>query len=250
MDSAPAVEPRADTLEIPVERPMLYLVPTPLGNLGDITLRSLATLKQVDLVAAEDTRQTGKLLHLLGLSRPLLSLHDHNESSRAGEIVRRLQNGEAIALVSDAGMPLLSDPGYRVVRACLEAKLPLTALPGPSAIPTALAASGLPPLPFFFGGFLPVKSGRRENEFRTALARACTSIYFESPHRLLKSLATLSSLAPSSQVCVAREISKKFEDYQRGTAATVNAHFQARPPKGEITLLLHPGIPDRTHSES
>lgn len=223
-----------------MQRPMLYLVPTPLGHLGDITLRALSVLRQVDLVAAEDTRQTGKLLHLLGLSRPLLSLHDHNEQSRAGEIVRRLQEGAAIALVSDAGMPLLSDPGYRVVRACLENDLPLTALPGPSAIPTALAASGLPPLPFYFGGFLPVKSGRRETELRTALARDCTSIYFESPHRLAKSLSTLAGLAPSCGVCVAREISKKFEEYRRGTATEVAAHYLRQPPRGEITLLLHP----------
>lgn len=216
----------------------LIVVPTPLGNLADITDRARAALSKADLVAAEDTRRTGQLLQSLGARRPMVSLYDHNEVARIPEILEKLHAGEIIALASDAGMPLVSDPGYRLVEACIANDIPVTVLPGPSAVITALAGSGLPPHPFYFGGFLPVKSGRRETELKAALERHITHIYFESPHRLVKTLTTIVALAPATHVCVARELSKKFEEYRRGTAQEVLAHFQAHPPKGEITLLL------------
>lgn len=219
---------------------MLTLVPTPLGNLQDITLRAIEVLRTADIIAAEDTRHTAHLLASLDIRKPLLSLHDHNEATRIPEILQRLAAGESVALVTDAGMPCVSDPGYRLVRACLEAERPLTVLPGPSAVPTALAGSGLPPHPFYFGGFLPVKSGRRERELAEAVARGITHIYFESPHRLVKTLATLAHIDPSTRLCVARELSKRFEEYRRGTPAEVLAHYEKHPPKGEITLVFSP----------
>jgi 16S rRNA (cytidine1402-2'-O)-methyltransferase len=216
----------------------LIVVPTPLGNLADLTDRAREALTKAALIAAEDTRRTGQLLCTLGARRPMISLHDHNEMARIPEILEKLRAGETVALASDAGMPLVSDPGYRLVEACIANDIPVTVLPGPSAVLTALAGSGLPPHPFYFGGFLPVKSGRRETELLAALERRITHIYFESPHRLVKTLAALAALAPSARVCVARELSKKFEEYRRGTAQEVLTHFNGRPPKGEITLLL------------
>ena len=221
---------------------MLTIVPTPIGNLQDITLRAIEALKTADLIAAEDTRHTGNLLQSLGFRKAMVSLHDHNEQARLAEVLARLEAGESVALVSDAGMPLISDPGYRLVRACLEKEIPVTVLPGPSSVTTALAGSGLPPHPFYFGGFLPVKSGRRANELTAAIERNITSIYFESPYRLVKTLQCLSEIAPTAQVCVARELSKKFEDYRRGNPAEVLAHYLVHPPKGEITFLLHPSV--------
>jgi len=220
---------------------MLTIVPTPIGNLRDMSLRGADALRDADWIAAEDTRHTARLLQSLNLSKPMISFHDHNEASRTGELIKRLQNGERGALVSDAGMPLVSDPGYRLVRACLDEGIPVTVLPGPSAVPTALAGSGLPPHPFYFGGFLPVKSGKREKELRLALNRGHTSIYFESPHRLQKTLDCLSAISHECRVCVARELTKKFEEFRRGSAREVAAHYREHPPKGEITLLLHPG---------
>lgn len=219
---------------------VLTLVPTPIGNLRDITLRALDTLREADLIAAEDTRHTSILLNAFEIHRPLVSLHEHNEDRRIPEVLQHLRNGQKIAMVSDAGTPLLSDPGYRLVRACLAEGLPLTVLPGPSAITTALALSGLPPLPFHFGGFLPVKSGRREKELRASLLRAGSSIYFESPHRLVKSLECLASIDPSSRVCVARELTKKFEEILRGTCREVLDQLANRSIKGEITLVIAP----------
>lgn len=216
----------------------LLVVPTPLGNLGDLTDRAKQALCEADLIAAEDTRRTGQLLHTLGVRRPMTSLHDHNEEARIPEILTLLQSGGTVALATDAGMPLVSDPGYRLVNACIGNGVPVSVLPGPSAVITALAGSGMPPHPFHFGGFLPVKSGRRENELREAIARGITNIYFESPHRLPKTLEALASIAPHSQVCVAREMTKKFEDFRRGTAQELAAHYRLHPPKGEITLLL------------
>lgn len=219
---------------------MLTIVPTPLGNLGDVTERIVRTLSEADAIAAEDTRHSGTLLHALKLRKPMVSLHDHNEGKRSEELVCRMLAGEHIALVSDAGMPLVSDPGYRLVRLCIEKGVPVSVLPGPSAVITALAGSGLPPLPFYFGGFLPVKSGRRASELSAAIERGITSIYFESPFRLTKTLETLAELFPTASICVARELTKKFEEFRRGTAPSLLDHFSKTPPKGEITLLLHP----------
>ena len=217
---------------------MLTLVPSPVGNLEDITLRALRLLREADLIAAEDTRHASILLKHHGINRPLLSLHEHNESQRSGEIAQRLAAGENIALLTDAGMPGISDPGYRMVRACLERGLEFTVLPGPSSILPALVGSGLPLHEFYFGGFLPVKSGRRKAALEAALARGETSIFFESPHRIARSLAVLAELAPERPVCVARELSKKFEEYWRGSAAELSARAEKQPPRGEICLLV------------
>ena len=217
---------------------MLTLVPTPIGNLEDITLRALRLLREADLIAAEDTRHAGILLKHHDIHRPLLSLHEHNEAQRSEEITRRLAAGENIALLTDAGTPGISDPGFRIVRACIEKGLEFTVLPGPSAILPALVGSGLPLHEFYFGGFLPVKSGRRHNLLKAALARRETSIFFESPHRIARSLDVLAELAPDRPVCVARELSKKFEEFWRGTAAELAARANQNPPRGEICLLV------------
>ena len=217
---------------------MLTLVPSPVGNLEDITLRALRVLREADLIAAEDTRHAGILLKHHGISRPLLSLHEHNEAQRSEDIARRLAGGENIALLTDAGTPGISDPGFRVVRECIERGLEFTVLPGPSSILPALVGSGLPLHEFYFGGFLPVKSGRRRSALQTALERQETSIFFESPHRIARSLAVLAELAPDRPVCVARELSKKFEEYWRGSAADVSARAAQQPPRGEICLLV------------
>jgi 16S rRNA (cytidine1402-2'-O)-methyltransferase len=217
---------------------LLTLVPSPVGNLEDITLRALRLLREADLIAAEDTRHASILLKHHGISRPMLSLHEHNEAQRSGEIAQRLAAGENIALLTDAGMPGISDPGYRMVRVCLERGLEFTVLPGPSSILPALVGSGLPLHEFYFGGFLPVKSGRRKAALEAALARGETSIFFESPHRIARSLAVLAELAPERPVCVARELSKKFEEYWRGSAAELSARAEKQPPRGEICLLV------------
>ena len=217
---------------------MLTLVPSPVGNLEDITLRALRILGEADLIAAEDTRHASVLLKHHSISRPLLSLHEHNEANRAEEIAQRLAAGANIALLTDAGTPAISDPGFRVVRECIARGLEFTVLPGPTSILPALVGSGLPLHEFYFGGFLPVKSGRRRSTLETALARSETSIFFESPHRIAKSLAVLAEIAPDRQVCVARELSKKFEEYWRGPAAELSARAEKSPPRGEICLLL------------
>ena len=217
---------------------MLTLVPSPVGNLEDITLRALRLLREADLIAAEDTRHASILLKHHGISRPLISLHEHNEAQRSEEIAQRLAGGENIALLTDAGTPGISDPGYRVIQACLARGLEFTVLPGPTSILPALVGSGLPLHEFYFGGFLPVKSGRRRNTLAAALERRETSIFFESPHRIAKSLAVLAELAPERSVCVARELSKKFEEYWRGPAAELSARAEKQPPRGEICLLI------------
>ena len=217
---------------------MLYLVPTPIGNLADITLRALEVLKSVDLIAAEDTRHSGILLRHHGVSRPLVSFHEHNEARRTAELVERLRAGANVALITDAGMPGVSDPGARLVRACQAEDLPYTVLPGASALPVALVGSGFDIGRVFYGGFLPPKSGGRERELRGAVERAETTVFFESPYRLVKSLAVLAELAPTRPVCVARELTKQFEEFRRGVPGELLAHYTARPPKGEITLVI------------
>jgi 16S rRNA (cytidine1402-2'-O)-methyltransferase len=217
---------------------LFTLVPSPIGNLEDITLRGLRTLREADVVAAEDTRHASILLKHHGISRPLLSLHEHNEAQRAEEIAKRLAAGENIAMLTDAGTPGISDPGFRVVRECIARGLEFTVLPGATSILPALVGSGLPLHEFYFGGFLPVKSGRRKTLLEAALARGETTIFFESPHRIGKSLAVLAELAPDRSVCVARELSKKFEEYWRGTAAELSARAEKQPPRGEICLLI------------
>jgi 16S rRNA (cytidine1402-2'-O)-methyltransferase len=217
---------------------MLFIVGSPIGNLNDITLRALSVLKEVNLVAAEDTRRSSILLKHFEISKPLVSFHEHNEARRTSELIEKMRAGEKIALITDAGMPSISDPGYRIVRACIENEIRVEVIPGPSAVLTALVASGLPTDRFYFGGFLPVKSGQRERELGLALAREVTSVYFESPHRIIRSLEVIAKSDPPRVICVARELTKHFEEYRRGDASSVLAHYAAHPPKGEITLLI------------
>jgi 16S rRNA (cytidine1402-2'-O)-methyltransferase len=217
---------------------MLYVIATPIGNLADITLRALEVLKNVDVVAAEDTRHSGLLLKHFGIKKPFLSYHEHNEAARTAELVQRLARGEKVALITDAGTPGLSDPGLRLIRACIERELPSTIIPGPSAILTALLGSGFSTEKFSFRGFLPVKSGQRERELCAAAERECTSIFFESRYRLVKTLEACVQIMPDRQLCVARELTKKFEEFRRGTAADLFAHYTAHPAKGEIVLLI------------
>lgn len=217
---------------------MLYIVATPIGNLGDITLRAIEVLKSVDAIAAEDTRYSGILLKHFEIKKPLVSFHEHNEAMRTAQLTERLFAGENIALITDAGMPGFSDPGSRLIRECIQRNLPFTIIPGSSAILTALLGSGLGIEKFCFRGFLPVKSGQRERELRSAAEREETTIFFESPHRLIKTLTTISEIMPQHQLCVARELTKKFEEFRRGTAGELLAHYSAHAVKGEIALVL------------
>jgi 16S rRNA (cytidine1402-2'-O)-methyltransferase len=217
---------------------MLYVIATPIGNLGDITRRALEILKDVDLVAAEDTRHSGILLKHYQINKPLISYHQHNEAMRTAQLIEQLAAGETIALITDAGTPGVSDPGARLIRECIKRGLDFTIIPGPSSILTALVGSGFSAEKFFFGGFLPVKSGQRERELRAAGAREETSIYFESPYRLTKTLKASTDILQDRQLCVARELTKKFEEFRRGNAAELLEHYEKRPPKGEIVLLI------------
>jgi 16S rRNA (cytidine1402-2'-O)-methyltransferase len=217
---------------------MLYVVATPIGNLGDITLRSLEVLKAVDVVAAEDTRHSGLLLKHFEIKKPFVSYHEHNEAARTGELVERLARGENVALITDAGTPGLSDPGLRLIRECIKRGLPFTVVPGPSSILIALLGSGFATDKFSFRGFLPVKSGQRERELRTAAEREETTLFFESPYRVLKTLQVCSTIMPDRQLCIARELTKKFEEFRRGTAVELRAHYEAHPVKGEIVIVV------------
>ncbi|HWB07099.1 MAG TPA: 16S rRNA (cytidine(1402)-2'-O)-methyltransferase [Verrucomicrobiales bacterium] len=216
----------------------LYIIATPIGNLGDITERARACLAAVDTVACEDTRHSGILLQHLGLRKSLVSVHEHNEASRSAQLITELQQGRTVAYISDAGMPGVSDPGQRLVNACIRAGIPVEVLPGPSAVTTALIGSGFPADAFFFGGFLPVKSGQRERALTRALEREETTVFFESPHRIDGTLELLARLSPDRPICVARELTKKFEEYRRGTAAEIHAHYRKHPAKGEICLVI------------
>ena len=217
---------------------MLYVVATPIGNLGDITLRALEVLKSVDVVAAEDTRHSGLLLKHFEIKKPFVSYHEHNEAARTAELIERLARGENVALITDAGTPALSDPGLRLIRECISRELPFTIVPGASSILTALLGSGFATDKFFFCGFLPVKSGQRERELQIAAGREETTLFFESPYRLLKTLQACSSIMPDRQLCIARELTKKFEELRRGTAAELRVHYEAHPAKGEIVLVV------------
>jgi 16S rRNA (cytidine1402-2'-O)-methyltransferase len=217
----------------------LYVVATPIGNLEDITLRALRVLREADLIACEDTRQTRKLLDHFAISKPSVSYHDHNELARAEELVQKLQNGANIALVSDAGTPLISDPGYRLVEAATRVGIPVVPIPGPSAAIAALAASGLPTDAFRFCGFLPPKSTQRRKLIEGLKAETATLIFYEAPHRVLDALDDVAALMGARPVVVAREITKLHEEFLRGTAAEVRARLADRAMvRGEITLLI------------
>jgi 16S rRNA (cytidine1402-2'-O)-methyltransferase len=217
---------------------MLYVVATPIGNLGDITLRAIEVLKGANVVAAEDTRHSGLLLKYFQIKKPFVSYHEHNEAARTAELVERLARGESVALIADAGTPGLSDPGLRLIRECISRELPFTILPGPSSILTALLGSGFVTDKFAFRGFLPVKSGQRERELRIAAEREETTLFFESPYRLLKTLRACVAIMPERRLCIARELTKKFEEFRRGTAPELLAHYEAHPAKGEIVLVV------------
>ena len=237
---APSCFMSEPTEPTPIRVPGLRIVATPIGNLGDVTMRALEVLRSADLIACEDTRHTIRLLQHYQIHRPLISLNEHNEARRSPEIIERVRAGESVVLVSDAGMPTVSDPGQRLVHAVVKAGLHVEVIPGPSAVLTALAGSGLPTMPFYFGGFLAHKKGARSTELVAALQRDCTSIYFESPYRIISTLEILAGLAPEHQIVVARELTKRFEEFQRGTSQSVFQHFSAKPPKGEITLVIAP----------
>ncbi len=218
----------------------LAICATPIGNLEDITLRVLTELREADLLLAEDTRRTRVLLARHGIEAQLLSYREHNEAARVAELLPRLEAGERIALVTDAGMPLVSDPGGRLVRAALAAGVEVTVLPGPSAVETALVASGLAGDRYAFIGFLPRKAGELERVWRETAAWSCPVVAFESPKRLPAALRSLAAVEPGRAVAVCRELTKRFEEVVRGTASEVAERF-AEPPKGEITLVLGPG---------
>lgn len=223
----------------------LVLVSTPIGNLGDLAARARDALEACDLVLCEDTRRTGRLLSALGLRVRTETLHDHNEDERIPAVLERLRAGRLIGLVSDAGTPLVSDPGYRLVRAAIEAAVPVTAIPGPTAAVTALVLSGLPPLPFLFLGFPPPKAAARRASFSglRAAERAglkATLVWHEAPHRLRETLADLREIFGDRAAAVARELTKRFETVERGRLNGLIACFERQEPRGEITLLVGP----------
>ena len=218
----------------------LVVCPTPIGNLEDITLRVLSALRDADVIACEDTRHTRTLLDRYGVSAPLVSYHEHNEERRAAELVERMRAGETVALVSDAGMPLVSDPGYVLVRSCVAAGLEVEVLPGPSAAIAALVASALPSDSWRFAGFLPRKRG----ELRRLLEEpGPTLVAFESPRRVPATLEVLAEVDPDRLVAVARELTKAHEEVVRGSAAELAARYADAPPRGEVVLVVAPSAP-------
>jgi 16S rRNA (cytidine1402-2'-O)-methyltransferase len=216
----------------------LYLVPTPIGNLGDITVRALEILRTVDLIACEDTRTSGSLLQKFDIKKRLASYHEYNERERAGQLAEMIAGGQSVALVTDAGSPGISDPAYRIVQAAIEQGIVIEALPGPCAIIPALTASGLPTDRFFFEGFLSNKSGARRTRLEALKSLDHTLVFYESPHRLVKALTDMQQVLGDRQACVAREITKKFEEYRRGLLSDIIAHYQSRSVKGEIVIVV------------
>jgi len=220
-----------------LESGILYIVSTPIGNLDDITRRAVKVLEDVDTVVAEDTRKTSVLLHHLGISRPLISYHEHNEHKRAGELVQKLKSGISLALVSDAGTPGLSDPGFLIVRECLKHSIRVVPVPGASALLAALSVSGLPMDRFVFEGFLPHKKGRK-TRIESLKDEERTIIFYESPHRIMRTLRELRETLGDRQSVIAREITKKFEEIVRGTLSELEQSFESRSIKGEFVLLV------------
>ncbi|WP_413285835.1 16S rRNA (cytidine(1402)-2'-O)-methyltransferase [Vibrio sp. MA40-2] len=231
-----------DNKTFPSEIPTLYIVPTPIGNLGDITQRAIEVLSCVDVIAAEDTRHTGKLLAHFNISTKTIALHDHNEQQKAQMLVERLLKGQTIALVSDAGTPLISDPGYHLVNQCRQAGVKVVPLPGACAFVTALSASGLPSDRFSFEGFLPAKSKGRQDKFKEIERAERTCIFYESPHRIMDSLQDmLIVLGPDRQVVLARELTKTFETIQGMPLADLIPWIEedSNRKRGEMVLLIH-----------
>lgn len=226
------------TSQLPATEPGLYLIPTPVGNLEDITIRSVRLLKSVDILLAEDTRTSRVLLSHLGISRAISAYHMHNEHATTAKWVQAIENGESVGMISDAGTPGISDPAFLLVRACIQAGLPVSCLPGPTALIPALVMSGLPIDRFAFEGFLPVKKGRQKRWESLALETR-TLAFYESPHRIQKFTdEVINYLGPDTQMCICREISKKFETCIRGTAEDVKKQIQEEPPRGEMVVIL------------
>lgn len=216
---------------------MLYLVPTPVGNLEDMTFRSVRILKEVDFILAEDTRVSGKLLKHYDIKTPMKSFHAHNEHKNHGYWVEQINLGLTLALISDAGTPGISDPGFLLAKACIENDIKVECLPGATAFVPALVASGLPCTSFVFEGFLPQKKGR-QTKFKALADETRTIVLYESPHRLVKALNQILEFWGDRQICVSREISKMYEEHQRGSCSELIKHFEAKPPKGEIVICV------------
>lgn len=217
----------------------LYIVGTPIGNLEDITLRAIKTLQTVDWIAAEDTRHTGKLLHHFAIKTPQLSYHEHNQQRRIPSLVESLSQGHTIALVTDAGMPGISDPGYELIKACIDANIPVIPIPGVSACLTALSASGLPTDRFIFEGFLPTKNKERQQRLSVLKTESRTIILYEAPHRLVETASDLALiLGAKRSIVIARELTKLHEQFWRGTLEDAVQYYQDHPPKGELTLVI------------
>ncbi len=229
---------------------MLILCPTPIGNLKDMTERAKQALMEADLIAAEDTRNTAKLLSLYGIDRPLLSYHQHNEQSRSEEIIRRIQEGQTIVLVTDAGMPAISDPGQILVQKCRKAGVAVTCLPGPCAFVTALALSGLDSRRFIFEGFLPTDKKERKTVLSELSGAHHTTIFYEAPHRLKKTLAELCPVVKNRQMAVVRELTKVHEECRIGTVNEHLAYYEENEPKGEFVLVIEGKDPEEIQKEN
>ncbi len=226
----------------------LYLVGTPIGNLEDITLRALRILREVDQIACEDTRHSQKLLNHYEIVKPLVSYHEHNEMTRAPELLIALEQGAKIALISDAGTPLVSDPGYRLVTLCLRHHIPVVPIPGPSALLASLSASGLPNEEFLFVGFLPARSGERRRALERLRIEDRTVILYEAPHRVEECIADAQEILGDRPACLAREVTKLHEEFRRGKLSALAASLSERPARGEITLLIGPADPAEGHA--
>ncbi|MGB8699410.1 MAG: 16S rRNA (cytidine(1402)-2'-O)-methyltransferase [Thermosynechococcaceae cyanobacterium] len=225
----------------------LYVVGTPIGNLEDMTFRAVRTLQAVDAIAAEDTRHTGKLLQHFQIQTPQISCHQHNWPSRLPDLLERLRAGQHIALVTDAGMPGISDPGVEVIQACIQADIPVVPIPGPTAAITALSASGLPTDRFCFEGFLPAKGAMRRDRLLALQPETRTLILYEAPHRLRQTLQDLSEvLGPERSIVVSRELTKRYETFWRGSLAEAIAYFTTEDPRGEFTLVVAGFVPQTT----
>jgi len=223
----------------------LYIIGTPIGNLEDTTFRAIKTLQKVDLIAAEDTRHTGKLLQNFQIQTPQLSYHQHNEQSRIPELIEKLNQGKTIALVTDAGMPGISDPGYELVKACVEANISVVPIPGVTASITALSASGLPSNKFIFIGFLPTKIKLREEQLEKLSNSLETIVLYESPYKLLPTLEDLEKvLGRNRKIVLARELTKLHEEFWRGTVGEAIIHYQNNQPKGEFTIIIAGAEPE------
>ena len=216
----------------------LYVVATPLGNLEDVTLRALRVLKEVAVIACEDTRRTRILLSHFGIHAPVTSYFEHNKLRKGARLIETLEHGQSVALVTDAGTPGISDPGFLLVKQAREAGVPVVPVPGPSAVVTALSAAGVPADRFVFDGFLPVKPGRRVHRLEALRGLEMTVVCYESPHRILAALDAIAQVFGEREIVVARELTKQFEEIVRGPAATLKARFETGPVRGEFTLII------------